>query len=332
MKILLSSHFFAPSIGGLETASALMAESWAARGHEVRVVTMSAAGAGREEYAFRVIRRPSAIALLRELRWSDVYVHNHMSLISAWPLAFVRRPWMIVHQTYFGGGVKGLLKRWISKAADVQVALSQRMASAMGGVAVIPNPYDDKLFRMLPGVARTRELIFVGRLVSDKGVALLLRSVRLLVDRKIPSALTIVGDGPDRAGLEALAAELGIADQVAFVGIQRGTQLVESLNRHSVMVVPSRWQEPFGIVALEGLACGCTVVVADRGGLPEAVGPAGVVFQGDDPESLADAIERALSCPDLAERLHAEALPHLARHRPDAIAQRYLALLCGAVE
>ena len=51
--------------------------------------------------------------------------------------------------------------------------------------------------------------------------------------------------------------------------------MVEELNRHEIMVVPSRWNELFGVVALEGMACGCAMLVSDGGGLPDAVGYAG---------------------------------------------------------
>jgi len=332
LKILLSSHFFAPSIGGLETASALLADAFVAQGNEVRVVTMSAASASDREHSFRVIRRPSIVGLLQELRWCEIYVHNHISLRSAWPLAVVRRPWVIIHQTYIDGSGKGLVKRWISRRADIQVALSNRMAQEFDGAVVIHNPYDDKLFRMLPGVPRTRELIFVGRLVSEKGVSLLLRGVRMLVDRKVSLTLTVVGDGPERGKLEGIARELGVADKVVFAGIKRGTELVELLNKHKVMVVPSQGQETFGIVALEGLACGCTVVVADRGGLPEAVGSAGLVFEGDAPESLADCVERALTSLELIKGLRKDAPGHLGRHYPKVIAEQYLKLFRGLVK
>ena len=67
------------------------------------------------------------------------------------------------------------------------------------------------------------------------------------------------------------------------------------MNRHRVMVVPSIWEEPFGIVALEGLACGCEVVIARSGGLPEATGPFGVTFKRGDPVDLANVINFVLT-------------------------------------
>jgi glycogen(starch) synthase len=238
---------------------------------------------------------------------------------------------VIIHQAYFGGGFKGLVKRWVSGRADIQVAVSHRMTHEFSQASVIPNPYDDKLFRTLPDGARTKELIFVGRLVSAKGVSLLLKSVRILIDRRVLATLTIAGDGPERGALETEARELGLSDAVTFAGFRLGTELVELLNEHKVMVVPSRWQEPFGIVALEGLASGCAVVVADRGGLPEAVGSVGLVFEGDDPALLADVIERALTSVEDTDRRQSDISRHLARHHPKAIAAQYLELFKSVV-
>ena len=86
-----------------------------------------------------------------------------------------------------------------------------------------------------------------------------------------------------------------LTDQVAFLGTQTGEALAEQLNRHRVIVVPSRWQEPFGLVALEGIACGCRAIIAESGGLLEAAGPHGVVFEHESDLALADAIDQTLN-------------------------------------
>ena len=92
-------------------------------------------------------------------------------------------------------------------------------------------------------------------------------------------SLTIIGDGPHRDYLENLALSYNIIPHVNFKGFLKGDVLVEELNRHEIMVVPSRWNEPFGVVALEGMACGCAMLVSDGGGLPDAVGSAGLQFK-----------------------------------------------------
>src|SRR5262249_13134764 len=133
------------------------------------------------------------------------------------------------------------------------VAISKAIAEQIGGDSVvIGNPYDDATFRLLPNVAREQALIFVGRVVSDKGVDLLLRALKRLQNENLFPALTIVGSGPEEQSLRKLTSELALDRQVTFAGQKSGTALAEILNRHRIMVVPSRWPEPFGVVALEG--------------------------------------------------------------------------------
>ena len=79
MKILLFSHFFAPSVGGIETVSRILAGQWSRMGHEVIVATNTAA-AEPEAFEYRVIRRPGLGALFGLVRWADVYFQNNIAL------------------------------------------------------------------------------------------------------------------------------------------------------------------------------------------------------------------------------------------------------------
>ncbi len=96
------------------------------------------------------------------------------------------------------------------------------------------------------------------------------------------------------------------------------------MNRHRCLVVPSRWAEPFGIVALEGVASGCIVIGSNAGGLPEAIGPGGVTFPNGDTNSLAERMKEAMTSIQL-NRLDVES--HLDIHRGLGIAQKYLTIL-----
>ena len=98
---------------------------------------------------------------------------------------------------------------------------------------------------------------------------------------------TVVGDGPEMSKSVALTEELGIKEEIQFIGKQPATRVAEILNRHKILVVPSVWNEPFGIVALEGMACGCIVVGSSGGGLPQALGNAGFVFESGSEKELA---------------------------------------------
>lgn len=136
---------------------------------------------------------------------------------------------------------------------------------------------------------------------------------------------TIVGDGPERENLDKLAHKLGIVGQVRFTGPLQGARLVAELNRHRIMAVPSSYAEPFGIVALEGLACGCVPVASVRGGLVDAIGPHGLTFENGNSADLAARLATLLTDDGLQERLLADRERHLGQHTARAVAERYIA-------
>jgi len=323
VKILLGSHHFFPSTGGIETVSDLLAREFIELGHEVRVITQTEGGG---EFLFPVIRRPGALELLRQVRWCDVFLQNNISLRTLWPLLFVRRPLCIAHHTWItnsDGSIRWQhrLKRFVLRHAT-SLAISRAMADHLPGSSIhVGNPYDDKVFTNPRAGPPTTELIFVGRLVSDKGANLLLEAMALLPSK---ARLTIAGDGPERVHLEKQAVDLQLESRINFVGSQTSEQLAKLLRQHQILVVPSHWREPFGIVALEGIACGCVVVGSAEGGLAEAIGPCGVTFPNGDARALANALSRLLEDPAECDCLRQNAAGHLARFTPRYVANLYL--------
>ncbi len=332
MRILFYSPAFLPNVGGLELNVANLATRIAAAGHEVVVVTRTA-GRGLDDFPFPVVRRPSPLELLRWTRWCDVFHQANVSLRGLWPLLLVRRPWVVSHHSWYcrtEGHIAwpDRLKRYLLRFAAASISVSQAVADDLATPSVvIPNPYRDDLFRLLPGVAKTEELVFVGRLVSDKGMDVLLDALALLASEGIEGLrprLTVVGDGPERPRLEEQAARLGVAGQVGFLGTRTSEELVEILNRHRILVVPSRYREPFGIVALEGIACGCVVVGSEGGGLKDAIGLCGETFRNGDAADLARVLGRRRRHPEMDEECLRHAEHHLARHQAERAAAAYL--------
>lgn len=324
MKILVSSHAFAPSIGGIETVTALLAEEFVRLGHEVMVVTQTVA-LEEATFPFGVLRMPSLGELRRALRWCDVYWQNNLSLRTLWPALLQRIPTVITHQGSYCRAPAGLdlglrVKHFVAEQST-GVAISHAVAASLQAPSqVIPNPFDARLFSAGPPTeTRPNELIFLGRLVSEKGLDVLLKAVA-----RMEARLTIVGGGPERAAAGDLAAELGLGARVNFVGPKQGEELVGLLQQHKILVVPSRYDEPFGVVALEGIACGCVVVASSGGGLPEAVGPCGLTFPNGDVAALARLLEQLLDSPETCAQLRAAAPEHLAKFHPTTIAQQYL--------
>jgi glycosyltransferase involved in cell wall biosynthesis len=221
---------------------------------------------------------------------------------------------------------KGRVKRFLLRFAT-KISISQAIAGDIPASRIIGDPYDAVTFRPMPGVKRAADVVFVGRLVVGKGVHLILEALALLKSRGKHYRLTVVGRGPEEDSLQRLARQFKLGDQVSFVGVQTGAQLATILNAHQILVVPSLWEEPFGLVALEGCACGCVVVGSDRGGLPEAIGPCGVTFPNGDSHALANQIDQLLSEPSLLASFPAASQAHLESHSPHQAALAYLQVL-----
>lgn len=331
MKILISSHAFAPSIGGIETVSRLLAAEFLRSGHVVKVLTHTP-GPSAEDAIYPVLRRPSLGELVSAIRWCDVFWQNNLSLRTLWPALAFRKPVVITHQGSYCRKPSGIDLVQRLKHAVVgrlpSVAISQAVAKCFEtNSTVIPNPYDASRFTVdSSAVERRGDLIFLGRLVSEKGVDLLLDALAELRGRSFVPHLTVVGSGPESSAIQEMTTGLELDEQVTFVGAKSGAELVALLQWHKVLVVPSRYDEPFGVVALEGIAAGCAVIGSEGGGLPEAIGLCGLTFPNGDVSALAAAVERLLASPNECKQFLDFASGHLAKFCPAVIAESYLTL------
>jgi len=312
----------------------MLAKEFVNRGHEVVVVTGSPSQEA-DDFAFRVVRRPGKNQFLGLVRWCDVFFQNNISLKMLWPLLLLKRPWVVAHHTWIrrADGLlnwQDRLKRGLLRFAT-GISISQAIAADIPGAStVIGNPYSDDLFRILPDVERNRDIVFLGRLVSDKGAHLLIEALKILRLRGLNPSATIIGSGPEQPRLQQQVAEHGL--EVEFVGQKSGEELVRLLNQHRIMVVPSVWNEPFGLVALEGMACGCVVVGSEGGGLKDAIGSCGITFPNGNVDALSHSLERLLRAPGEILRLLESVPRHLSDHRAQVVADRYLGVMACAVK
>ena len=331
MNILIYSTVFYPSVGGLETVTSILASEFVAQGHSVKLISRTPE-TNIKLFCFDVIRCPSALDLIRLVNWCDVFFQPSISLWGIWPLLLCPRPWVVSHNNWYCRSNSRLswqdyIKQFLLRFAT-NISVSHAIADHIAAPSiVIPNPYRDDLFKGHSDDFRGRELIFLGRLVSDKGVDLLLDALAQLKQNGLTPRLTIVGSGPELNSLNHQTHRLGIVDQVAFVGVKIEEELVNILNTHRILVVPSRWEEPFGIVALEGIACGCVVVGSSAGGLKDAIGECGITFPNGDVFALVRALRQLLDQPHLLDHYRANALGHLAKHQKKVIAKAYLQVL-----
>ncbi|MCL1491035.1 MAG: glycosyltransferase family 4 protein [Pseudanabaena sp. Salubria-1] len=336
MRILIYSPSFYPNIGGLESIISTLAHEFVAQGHEVKLVSQTLA-TDSHQFPFEVIRCPNNQQLLQLANWCEVYFQGCVSLKGLWPIFLVHRPLVITHQTWYrrNDGKESWqdhLKKLVTRFAT-NISISQAIAKELPTAStIIPNAYREDVFCEMPEVDRNRELVFLGRLVSDKGANLLLDALVQLKLAGLFPKLTIIGSGEEEYRLRQQVINNELDQQVIFVGIKVGQDLSKLLNSHQILVVPSLWKEPFGIVALEGIACGCVVVGSDGGGLKDAIGSCGVTFPNGNTQALTQILRNLLQNPDQLITYKTKALEHLLRHQKTAIAKAYLEVIKTAVE
>jgi len=236
-------------------------------------------------------------------------------------------------------------ERSIVSAADAVVAVSPsvrahviRCGAAPDRAMVVHNGVDLDPFESAKGdsvrqryaLGNARVVGFAGSLKAWHGVDLLLRAAaRLDADVRV----LIVGDGPERSKLEALAIELRIADRVVFTGAIAHHAIPEHLAAMTVAAAPYVLQTDFYFSPLklvEYLAAGLPVVASEQGDLARLVGKAGLMVRPDDPAELAEALGKVLSNPELRRAMHFAARRHAAGMTWDAAAAQVETVLMSA--
>jgi len=194
-----------------------------------------------------------------------------------------------------------LLARFAMHRADMVLPVSESLEEHIkfyginAQFHVVPNVVDTELFHPLsPGIRKDRDvkkLLWVGLLVPIKGIPYLLEALSRLRDKRDDFTLDIVGDGPNRAEYEQMAAELGLSDRVKFHGLKSKPEVAEFMRRCDFFVLPSVWDN-LPCVLIEALASGKPVVASRVGGIPEIVNnEVGRLVLPKDVNALAEAID-----------------------------------------
>ena len=166
-----------------------------------------------------------------------------------------------------------------------------------------------------PRRATSQEPIFVffGRLVSTKGVRVLIEAAGLLKAKHLEFQVRILGDGPERPELERLVKNLGVESHVRFLGYVPTERLEENLKDATAVVMPSLGGEVFGLVAAENMQMGRLVIASDIGALSEVLGDAGMMFTTGDADSLARCVETIIVDPLIADEIGQKAFGRIAQ-------------------
>jgi len=265
--------------------------------------------------------------LLRGSRFDIVEAHlAYPTGVVAWPLARLTRARLVLYCHGADVNEVGLrskrhhaLASWLFRRADLLVANSQYTKSVLlsrydvpeARVVVWSPGIDTDIFHPMPDLPRSASrVLFVGRLDSEKGVHVLIDAMHELREQGL--ALRIVGTGPVREALEVKARDRGIV--IEFVGGLAPVDVAREMAQAPVLVVPSVYAEPLGLVALEGMASGSLVVASSTGGLVESVEPgrSGWLVPPGDARALAMAVAEAVA---LANASHD---PRMAEYREAA--------------
>lgn len=271
-------------------------------------------------------------------------VRHRPTLLNVWGSDVYDFP----YQSWAAGRVIRWNLRRAHRLASTSIVMAEqvrRLVPEISSVEVTPFGVEGSIFRPIPR-DRAGGAITVGTVKTldhKYGIDLLLRAFARLLDEHscVPEGvrnrlrLLLVGDGPQRAALEADARTLGISGRTTFAGRVAHSQVPEWLNRLDVYVAASRLDsESFGVAVVEASACGVPVVVSDVGGLPEVVlaGRTGLVVPREDHEALASAIARLVVDPGLRRKLGTAGREHALRaYEWGACVDRMLEVYAGTV-
>lgn len=340
MRIAQVSPWFSPHFGGVETHVRSLSQELARRGHEVTVVTSRHDPSLPQEEAmdgFRVIRvRPRFVFMrtpitprmrgsLRDVAADVVHAHSPPPLASHYAGAVASErgiPYVLTYHcdvdlpSALGSVVESVYRRSLGasilrKAARVVVTTRTYAATSRAvwryNPTVIPNAVDHRRFRPDVDGSRIRStlsippevplVLLVGRIVPHKGIEHFIEAARYVPEARF----LVAGEGSLLESMKRLAASMGVSDRVRFVGRVSEARLPEVYAACDVFVLPSVSRlEAFGIVALEAMATGKPVIVADIPGVREMIvdGQDGLLADPVNSMDLAEKVRRLLADPE----------------------------------
>jgi len=318
--------YFPPEVGGLESHIFYLCRGLVARGHQVDAVTsrslpglpaqevMEGVRVWRTWMPSRNTRGWAAHAIASLPRFSalaaEADVLHAQDIAAVLPCAFAQRvrgapivtTW---HTSHFLKRAHSRFWRPVFRqylrVADHNLAASEEIAAVAEDIAPdvriepLTNGVETSLFRRmvatLPPAARggRKRLVVPRRLFPKNGVEYFVRAMPEIV-RRVDVEAVVIGDGPERGALERLAAELGVADRLVFLGARPHADMPGLLSSGDLAIFPSL-MEATSVAALESMACELPVAASRVGGLPEIVDDAvGTLFEPADPASLAAAV------------------------------------------
>jgi glycosyltransferase involved in cell wall biosynthesis len=340
VKLLFYSHFFPPSIGGVETIVLSLARGLAevrtSQGSpefELTLATQTPAESFDDRsLPFQVLRQPSTVQVRRLIRWSDII---HVAGPALSPVAFgllAGKPVVVEHHGFqvicptgqllvepeqspcpghFMAGrhleclrcrsdsnwiasfklwILTFARRFLCARVDANILPTQWLSHLLKLPNTVPIPHGIETIAegtQTPNLARPPVIVFQGRLVTTKGVRVLLEAASKLRSGGRQFELMVIGDGPERDALEQLSRTLQLSSFVRFVGRLSAADVESAFLNASVVVVPSLGGEVFGLVVAENMSRGLPIVASNLGAFAEVLGESGLTFGVGDANQLA---------------------------------------------
>lgn len=245
-----------------------------------------------------------------------VHIHNRPQWVPQLRrLGYEGTIWLHLHNNHLGHWTRGMLEALAPQLDGIAVCSSflrgtftDRSPSVAAKTKVISNGVNMRLFRPREDIREAKTIFFVGRLDEEKGILQLVRAYARLLDRHPDTVLAIGGttgfgshrETPYVREVRELAESL-VRDRKArihFLGyLDHDRELPEWFQRATVFACPSLFEEPFGMVNAEAMACRTPVVGSNRGGIPEVVGEAGILVDPEEVETFAGALSSLLEKP-----------------------------------
>jgi glycosyltransferase involved in cell wall biosynthesis len=354
MNLLIHSHYFAPSVGGVESVVLSLASGISEfrtlngdREFHVTVVTETAAGSYDDRrLPFRTVRRPGFFQLLQLVRESDIIHAAGPALLPMFLAWTLRKRFVVEHHGYQAICPNGILlyqpdrsicpgyfqsgrygecfkclqseipsgwaaakrlllmfpRNWLSRAASLNLAITNHVKDRhkLRRTSVVYYGIEDPLPSRIASVPSQKLCIaYVGRLVPEKGVPVLLEAAKILKAEGREFEVRLIGDGGERSKLENIIHTEELESCTTITGFLTGHAFASALQDVNVVVMPSMWEETAGLAAIEQMMRGRVVIAADIGGLTEVLGDTGLKFPPGNAVSLADCLRSLIENPAL---------------------------------
>lgn len=320
-------------IGGAERELVTFLDAARGSRFDFKIVCLAPGGEFRAEVSRLVgepVLSPPSANRLRRLAWMRETLRLlNPALVHSWNLfpmlylawGYWHRSWPLVGflqcipSQWPGGFVRRRVLRALVRMPDALVSNSQaaldevsRLGMKVGPAAVVRNGVQRAFFEGPASEEAQRlagqdlVLIGLGRLIARKRADWMVRCLAKLRLEGLPVALWLVGDGPERACLEDLARNVGVAEKVVFWGSRNDVPRL--LGAASIMV-HCAWAEGLPNAVQEGMAAGLPVVAARTSGVPEIIedGKQGLLFSIDDFEGFANSVHTLVTNPDLRQQV-----------------------------